>query len=88
MAVTAIDRGTRPWGKAAPARARLRHRAEAFGRQLTRRVTGARSALLTTAGLGSGVAAFWHGLGMTAGLGALAVSFFVIEALTGKESGG
>lgn len=88
MAVTAIDRGTRPWGKTAPARAQLRHRVEAIGRRLTKRVAGARSALLTTAGLSSGVAAFWHGLGMTAGLGALAVSFLVIEALTGKESGG
>jgi len=88
MAVTAIDRGTRPWGKTAPARAQFQHRAAAFGRRLTKRVAGARSALFTTAGLASGVAAFWNGLGMTAGLGALAVSFFVIEALTGKESGG
>jgi len=80
--------GTRPWGKAAPVRARFRHRAGVVGRRLTQRVAGARSALLTTAGLGSGTASFWHTFGTGAGLGALAVSFLVIEALTGKESGG
>jgi len=86
MAVTtdrpAIDRGTRPWGKAAPTRARLRAQLSSAGRTVRQRIVSARSALLTVTGFGWIDAAAWHTLGAGAGFLTIGVSFLVIEFLS------
>ena len=61
---------------------RMTDRAPAISRSLTRAWGRARSALLTTAGLGTGVGACWTAWGVAAGLGSLAVAFLLLEWLT------
>lgn len=85
MAVTQIDRGPRFWGKAAPVKVRFRATAQRAGRNLARRITTSRSALMTVAGFGWIDAAVWNLFGTGMGMGAIGVSFLVIESLSGEE---
>lgn len=66
---------------------RLADRVPAAGRAVSAAWDRVRSGLLTVAGLGSGVAAFWTAWGVAAGLGSLAVAFLLLEWTTRDDSG-
>lgn len=57
-------------------------------RRILQRVHAARTALLTVAGFTAGTAAVWHEWGLSAGLGAMGVSFLTLEYLTGDDKKG
>ena len=78
----AISRGTRPWGKAAPTRVRLRAQFFRAGRTARQRIISARSALLTVTGFGWIDAAAWHTLGAGAGFLLVGLSFLALEFLS------